>query len=250
MHAEQREKPKPNTSSEPLVHTNHGVDSRPSMRAPPPTYAVAVSSTSGFTRTINASSPHRTLSEVKSLYEPSEGTFDRKQQVWAYQNTDFQKPDNHVPELQGTPVAMSATNPAGPFNPFEVLSEEATPQSRRLHKASGPFELPGDNEQPAELDAGSLGRFPSWRSSPGFIEYSEPALQLQLDTSASTNGPGSRASQRTNYVPSQIARERQDLTNPPPPVLRTTSAPVNLVLKAHISTQQSIMDMLSALDDD
>lgn len=138
--------------------------------SPPPTYATAMSLDPLILHDVHGSSStqatiNREVAAARTLQ--SKVAMDNTcNNTWAYRtNSD----DMGIPELAGDAISFSATNSAGPVNPFELCTSTERIVSSRAHTAqssSGNLaEMLGDVHFPVEIHKnhpGSPPGYPSW----------------------------------------------------------------------------------------
>jgi hypothetical protein len=137
--------------------------------SPPPTYATAVS-IDPFTYDSRSNPLSPSGHRVTGKFAVADPIIDQKstlenphKETWAYRsNFDGVA----IPELAGNTVVFSATNSAGPVNPYELC---ANPGTTSLHHLNGPrrprdsiSEMLGDLQFPAELPSNDPGPLPGY----------------------------------------------------------------------------------------
>ncbi|KAJ4987570.1 hypothetical protein SVAN01_06883 [Stagonosporopsis vannaccii] len=143
--------------------------------SPPPAYATAISLEpvihnvrwNPSTKTTIA----RDVTAVRS-FQREDALGNTCKSIWSYKSNSE---DMNVPELAGDVVSLSATNSAGPVNPYELCSKTEQAVSSRTYAAQEPYEnlaeMLGDLQFPAELPSNDSGLPPGY----------PPRLRAKLD---------------------------------------------------------------------
>lgn len=169
--------------------------------SPPPTYATAISLGPVLHHMPWSSSAQATITQDVAAISSSgrKETLDHTySNNWAYRSNPD---DMNVPELAGDTVSFSATNPAGPVNPYELCtnSEKAVPS--KLYAAPKPdenlAEMLGDLHFPAELPSIDPGPPPGY----------PPRSRTQPDQLGSARPVSTQSRRRTtSEIPPRVHR--------------------------------------------